>query len=91
MYKYKSTFVVLFLFIFNMTKGQIIKGDWSGKLNAMGQEIPLIFHFSGEDDNLTATMDSPSQGASDIPVERVELDGTTLELSVMGGQIIYTA
>lgn len=91
MYKYKSTFVVLFLFIFNMTKGQTIKGDWSGKLNAMGQEIPLIFHFSGEDDNLTATMDSPSQGASDIPVERVELDGTTLELSVMGGQIIYTA
>lgn len=88
---FRNCFTVLFLFIFNMTIGQTIKGDWSGKLNAMGQEIPLVFHFSGDDDSLSATMDSPAQGANGIPVESVKLEGKTLELSVMGGQIVYTA
>ncbi len=87
----KTSWVVLCLCIFTMTKAQTIKGDWSGTLNAMGQEIPLVFHFSGEGDELKATMDSPSQGASDIPVDKVTLDGNDLEMSVMGGQIIYNA
>jgi dipeptidyl aminopeptidase/acylaminoacyl peptidase len=93
MYNLKTTIVILFLLIFNltMTTAQTIQGDWSGKLNAMGQELPLILHFSGEDENLTATMDSPAQGASDIPVEKVTLEGKTLSISVMGGQLTYTA
>ncbi len=91
MHNLKTNFVILFLLIFNMTIGQSIKGDWSGKLNAMGQEIPLVFHFSGEDDNLTATMDSPSQGANGIPVDSVSFEENTLNLSIMGGQIVYTA
>jgi len=82
--------VLLFAF-FNLAIGQTVKGDWSGKLNAMGQEFPLIFHFSGEDDNLTATIDSPSQGANGIPADRITFDGTNLELSVDGGQIVYNA
>jgi len=85
-----STVVVLVLSV-GLTNAQTVKGDWSGTLNAMGQEIPLVFHFSGEDDNLTATMDSPAQGANGIPVEKVTLDGKSLELSIMGGQIVYTA
>lgn len=85
-----STVVVLVLTV-GLTNAQTVKGDWSGTLNAMGQEIPLVFHFSGEDDNLTATMDSPAQGANGIPVEKVTLDGKSLELSIMGGQIVYTA
>ena len=87
----KTTLLVLFLCIFNMTTAQSIQGDWSGTLNAMGQEIPLVFHFTGEGDELKATMDSPSQGASDIPVDQVTLDGKDLEMSVMGGQIVYNA
>jgi dipeptidyl aminopeptidase/acylaminoacyl peptidase len=91
MHKYKTSFVILFLFFLNTTMGQTIKGDWSGKLNAMGQELPLVFHFSGEDDNLTATMDSPAQGATGIPVDEVILEENKLSLSVMGGQLKYEA
>jgi hypothetical protein len=92
MMKYlKNSMLVLFLCIFNMTTAQSIQGDWSGTLNAMGQEIPLVFYFSGEGEELKATMDSPSQGASDIPVDQVTLDGKDLEMSVMGGQIVYNA
>ncbi|MBS3737690.1 MAG: S9 family peptidase [Psychroflexus sp.] len=71
--------------------GQTINGDWSGKLNAMGQELPLIFHFSGEDDNLTATMDSPAQGATGIPLDEVSFNDNTITLSAMGGQLTYKA
>jgi len=89
MNNFKTSFVVLFLLFLNTIMGQTIKGDWSGKLNAMGQELPLIFHFSGEDDNLTATMDSPAQGASGIPVDSVEYSDNTINLSLMGGQAEY--
>ena len=75
----------------SMSKAQTLEGDWSGKLNVQGQEVPLVFHFSGNDDALTATMDSPSQGASDIPVDKVSYENDTLNLSLMGGQIVYTA
>ncbi|EMY80449.1 amino/aminoacylpeptidase, esterase/lipase superfamily protein [Psychroflexus gondwanensis ACAM 44] len=91
MYLNRISLVILLLLSLTMVNGQTINGDWSGKLNAMGQEIPLVIHFSGNDDNLAATMDSPSQGASDIPVEKVSLEGTQLSLSLMGGQIEYTA
>lgn len=91
MNNYKTSFVILFLFILNMTTAQTIEGDWSGKLNAMGQELPLIFHFTGDDENLTATMDSPAQGATDIPVDKVTLEGNSLSISVMGGQLAYEA
>lgn len=69
---------------------QNIKGDWSGKLNAMGQELPLIFHISEDNEKLTATMDSPAQGATGIPVEKVEFSNNVLNLSMMGGQITYS-
>lgn len=91
MLNYKSIAVVLFLMFLNTTMGQTINGDWSGKLNAMGQEIPLIFHFSGEDNDLTATMDSPAQGASGIPVDEVNYKDNTINLSLMGGQAQYSA
>jgi len=74
-----------------MSKAQSIQGDWSGKINVQGQEVPLVFHFTGNDDELSGTMDSPSQGASGIPVEKVKYENDTLSLSLMGGQIVYSA
>lgn len=74
-----------------MLNAQKVEGDWSGKLNVQGQEVPLVFHFSGTDDGLTGTMDSPSQGATGIPVDKVSFENDTLNLSLMGGQIAYVA
>ncbi len=89
--KKNYVFVILLFLSVSMLKAQSIEGDWSGKLSASGQEIPLIFHFSGDGDALTATMDSPSQGASDIPVDKVSYADGELSLSLMGGQIEYIA
>ncbi|MCX2739633.1 alpha/beta hydrolase family protein [Pontibacter anaerobius] len=47
-------------------------GDWSGSLKVMGTDLPVIFHIStAEDGTLSATMDSPKQGATGIPVQQV--------------------
>jgi hypothetical protein len=87
----KFAFFITLTLIIGMLKAQTIEGDWSGKLSASGQEVQLIFHFSGSDEDLTATMDSPSQGASGIPVEKVNYEDGELSLSLMGGQITYIA
>ena len=82
---------VFFMLFAIMTQGQTLEGDWSGKLNAGGQEIPLILHFSGDDENLEVSMDSPAQGATGIPIEKAEFSNDTIVLSAMNGQITYTA
>lgn len=87
----KFVTIISLTLLAGMLKAQTIEGDWSGKLSTSGQEVPLIFHFSGPDEALTATMDSPSQGASSIPVEKVSYEDGELSLSLMGGQIAYTA
>ena len=87
----KTILLISLTFTLGILQAQTVEGDWSGKLNAAGQEIPLIFHFSGTDDALTATMDSPSQGASGIPVEKVSFADGELSLSLMGGQVLYVA
>lgn len=67
--------VFLFTFGFtNVTTAQEIEGSWKGKLSVQGTEIPLVFHIEKADEGLTSTMDSPSQGATGIP-----MDATTFE------------
>ncbi len=87
----KLVFFIALICLASSLKAQKLEGDWSGKLSVSGQEIPLIFHFSGTDDALTATMDSPSQGANGIPVQKVNYTEGELNLSLMDGQIVYTA
>lgn len=67
-----------------------ITGDWSGAIEAGGQKLPLVFHIGREGDGLTATMDSPAQGAAGIPVDEVSFEGATLELVMNALAARYT-
>lgn len=57
-------------------------GDWTGSLNAGGQNLPIVFHIAAADGGLSATWDSPSQGAKGMETKSVTLAGTTLEIDV---------
>lgn len=57
-------------------------GTWKGDLDVMGNTLPLVFHVDAEGDSLSATMDSPAQGATGISVESVTVRGDTLRLNV---------
>jgi hypothetical protein len=56
-----------------------IAGDWEGMLNG---QVHLILHFTVKDGNLTATLDSPDQGAAGIPITTVTLKDSKLTLAV---------
>lgn len=58
-------------------------GTWEGKLpNGMGGEIRVVLKIAQAADGLTATMDSPDQGATDIPVKKVTLEAEKFSLDV---------
>jgi opacity protein-like surface antigen len=74
-------------------KADRIVGTWQGKLpNGMGGEIRVVLKVQrsavGE---LAATMDSPDQNASDIPVAKIALEGSKLTLDVAAVKGSYEA
>lgn len=69
---------------------QDLTGAWKGTLEVQGMEIPLVFHLDREGEAYTATMDSPSQGATGIPVDEATLQDGTLTLVVKAAGIQYS-
>jgi len=51
-----------------------VTGSWLGKLSADGMELRVVFNLKIEKDSLICTLDSPDQGAADIPCGKVTLD-----------------
>lgn len=58
-------------------------GVWEGRLAVGGSGLRVVFHVTTSDDgSLGATMDSPDQGATGIPVDQVERDGNEVHFGV---------
>ncbi len=67
---------------------QTITGTWNGALNISGTKLRLVFHINANPDGtLTATMDSPDQGAKGIPITSAKLvqDSLYLDIKAIGG------
>ncbi|MDR0711298.1 MAG: alpha/beta hydrolase [Prevotellaceae bacterium] len=62
--------------------GQDITGDWSGTLKVHNTQLQLVFHIQKSELGYVATMDSPDQGAKDIPVTSVSYENSVLKLSL---------
>ncbi len=59
----------------------ILPGSWLGKLSVQGIQLRLVFNLKlNENDSLDATLDSPDQGAKNIPLGRVILSGKKLTI-----------
>ena len=82
---------MLLSFAFNTVQAQDIQGTWKGKLSVQGTEVPLIFHIEENDGKLEAKMDSPSQGATGIPLSQVEFKNKELTLGLAQAGIKYVA
>ena len=63
-------------------QAQDILGSWSGVLNVQGIKLPLVLNIEDSDDGLTATLDSPDQGAFDIPTASVTFEENKLNVSI---------
>jgi len=67
-----------------------IEGMWMGTLSFSGTELRVVFHISkNAEGKLTATLDSPDQGAKDIPVEEVTFQNNHLHINAKSIGGIY--
>jgi fermentation-respiration switch protein FrsA (DUF1100 family) len=66
----------------SLAEAQDISGEWNGVLSVQGLQLRLVFHLTKNGEGWTATMDSPDQGATDIPVTRVSFENLNLVISL---------
>ena len=83
-------FIVTLAFVFfngqtfsqNLSKKIDLEGNWIGTLNVSTIQLRIVFHIYKKGEEYSATMDSPDQGANDIPTSKVLFDGNRLEIDV---------
>lgn len=61
---------------------QEITGDWYGLLDVQVMKLNVVFHIAQGENGLTATMDSPDQGAKGIPVTETLFSNDSLNLAL---------
>lgn len=63
-------------------------GDWKGTLDAGVAKLDLVLHISRKDGALSATLDSPDQGANGLAIESISVTGKSLrfELKSLGAE-----
>ncbi len=69
---------------------QDLNGHWEGSLSYGGNNIPLVFNIEQQPGALSATLDSPSQGATNIPVDSVRLKGDSIFLYLPRMGVTYS-
>lgn len=81
-------FCLLSVFVSVYGHSSELPGKWQGNLSIGQQLVPIIFNVSGNGGQFSATMDSPLQGAKDIPVKSVEVSGEQVifDISVAGAR-----
>lgn len=87
--KKQTVMTMLALFVGLVALAQDVAGSWKGTLNVQGTEMPLLFNISSEDGVLSSTMDSPTQGATDIPMDETSFAENTLTIVFKQAGIKY--
>lgn len=91
MKRFKQLVPALLLFFGISGVAQDVVGSWKGNLAVQGMELPLVFNISEAEGVYTATMDSPSQGASDIPMDETVYQEEVLTITYKQAGIKYVA
>ncbi len=85
--------IVLFsiaFFIFFPSFAQEITGEWNGLLKVQGIELRVVFHITKTEVGYTATMDSPDQSVTGIPVTTTTFENSNLKLEIINARIVYS-
>lgn len=77
------------IFTTMMVNAQQFAGDWKGAISVQGIELELIFHITEDNGTYATTLDVPMQGATGIPVEKTEVDGSKLSLAMTALQATF--
>lgn len=66
-----------------------VLGDWYGVLKVQGQELRIVFHINKKEGAYQCTMDSPDQGATDIPTTASHFKDNTLVVEIESMKLKY--
>src|SRR5205807_5604484 len=65
-------------------------GTWEGTLDAGTAKLRLVLHIDGAKDGaLSGRLDSPDQGATDLPIDSLSVAGNTLHFEMKSLGAIY--
>ncbi len=78
---YIKTLCIVIYFSTYYATGQDITGKWYATLLIESNELRLIFDIVQTDSLLSATLSSPDQGVSNIPLEKVRFNNSVLSIS----------
>jgi uncharacterized protein len=79
----KNVIALLFtLLTLSYTHAQDIAGQWHGVLEVQGTQLRLVFNITKTANGISATMDSPDQGAKDIPVTTASFENPVLKIAI---------
>ena len=63
-------------------------GTWKGAISVMGQELEIIVEFSLDNEkNILGNIDVPVQGATDLPLGDIHLEGNKISFKIVHPQI----
>jgi pimeloyl-ACP methyl ester carboxylesterase len=65
------------------------EGAWEGAIKVMGIQLRVIFKIKKTGDKLTATLDSPDQGAKDVPFDEATFQDGKLTLKLAKANASY--
>jgi uncharacterized protein len=82
----QTVFLILNSFVLY---GQDLKGQWNGTLNVQGNEFRIVFNIAKNDAQYTATMDSPDQNTSGIPVTTVNFNSPNVKFEISTLGMVY--
>ncbi|MDN3678672.1 alpha/beta fold hydrolase [Flavobacterium paronense] len=86
----KRTFLTIaFFFCFSNLFSQEIIGSWAGELSVSGTKLPLVFNIKQNGVELITTMDSPMQGAKDLPTDNTSFVDNKLSIDAKKFGISY--
>jgi pimeloyl-ACP methyl ester carboxylesterase len=81
--------LISFIFTLPVILSQEVVGTWHGLLD-VGQKLRLDIHISKSGDIYSGKLDSPDQGAKDIPATKVEFNNNKLIFEVKNLGVSYS-
>ena len=58
------------------------EGDWEGTLDAGAAKLKLVIHVVRKGEQLSATLDSPDQGATGLPIDAISVTDGSIQLDM---------
>jgi alpha/beta superfamily hydrolase len=86
----KKIFTIVILIInYQISSSQEITGTWNGILKVQGMQLRLVFKVTKSENGYSSTIDSPDQGAKDIPVTNTTFENSKIKFEVTNAKIEY--